>query len=90
MLQGKEKKILMTQYKAKKFFRLLVFMLIAVFVLFGNLSQIFGLEGDDRNILVPTDTQFLEMRATTISEMADGTKQLIMEFWGHDLIFQRI
>lgn len=80
----------MTQYKAKKKYRLLVFVLIAIFVFFSNLSQILGLERDDRNVLTPTDTQFLEMRATTISEMADGTKQLIMEFWGHDLVFQRI
>ena len=39
-------------------------------------------------ILKPEDNQYLELRATSITENEEGNKQLIMELWGHNLEFK--
>lgn len=41
------------------------------------------------NILTPEENQYLELKATTIAQKEDGSKQLIMELWGHNLEFKR-
>ena len=40
--------------------------------------------------VVPSDNQYLELRATTITEVEGQGKQVIMELWGHDIEFKRI
>ena len=37
----------------------------------------------------PEDNQYLEMRATTITDIDGQGKQLIMELWGHEIDFKR-
>lgn len=37
----------------------------------------------------PADNQYLEMRATTITDVNGQGKQLIMELWGHEIDFKR-
>lgn len=39
-------------------------------------------------ILKPEDNQYLELKATSITENEEGNKQLIMELWGHNLEFK--
>lgn len=79
----------MAQHKAKDKPKFLVLMLMSILVL-SYMRPIFGQESDDRTVLTPTDTQFLEMRATEIKPLADGSKQVIMELYANDLIFKRI
>lgn len=38
----------------------------------------------------PEESQYLELKATTINKLEDGTKQVIMELWGHEIDFKRI
>lgn len=79
----------MAQHKAKEKPKFLVFILTVILVL-SYMRPIFGQEGDDRTVLTPTDAQFLEMRATEIKQLPDGTKQLIIELRGHEMVFKRI
>ena len=39
--------------------------------------------------VIPTDNQYLELRATTIREIEGQNKQVIMELWGHEIDFKR-
>lgn len=80
----------MAQHKAKEKSKVLISMLIIMILLVSYMKPIFGQESDDRNVLTPTDKQFLEMRATEIKEMPDGTKQLIIELRGHEMVFKRL
>ena len=38
----------------------------------------------------PTDDQYLELKATNITEVEGKNKQVIMELWGHEIDFKRI
>ena len=40
--------------------------------------------------IVPSDNQYLELRATTITDVEGQGKQVVMELWGHDIDFKRI
>lgn len=40
--------------------------------------------------IMPEDNQYLELKATTIIEREDNSKQVIMELWGHEIDFKRI
>jgi len=80
----------MIQRRAKKKSKFLVCMFTVIILLISYMKPTFGQEGDSRNILTPTDTEFLEMRATKINEMPDKTKQVIMELYANDLTFKRI
>lgn len=40
--------------------------------------------------IVPGDNQYLELKATTITEVEGQGKQVIMELWGYDIEFKRI
>lgn len=42
------------------------------------------------NELMPSDNQFLELRAVEIKEIEGQNKQVIMELWGNELEFKRI
>ena len=38
--------------------------------------------------VIPTENQYLELRATTINTMDNQDKQIIFELWGHDIEFK--
>lgn len=84
----------MTQRKAKRGkdrFKFLVSTLVLTMFILGDIGTIFGAEGTDiLNTLQYTNSQYLELRGTQIVELADGSKQLTMELWGHDLVLKRI
>lgn len=40
------------------------------------------------NVLTPTEEQYLELRAVTVTDKAGQNKQVIMELWGHNLQFK--
>ena len=40
--------------------------------------------------IVPSDNQYLELRANTITEIEGQGKQVVMELWGNDIDFKRI
>lgn len=43
----------------------------------------------DENCLIPTDDQYLELRAVQVKDISGQNKQVIMELWGHNLEFKR-
>ena len=61
--------------------RIVVAVLICIFLLLGNVATI--LAANDENLLVPTDDQYLELKAVQV-------KDVIMQLWGHNLEFRRI
>ncbi len=38
----------------------------------------------------PEQNQYFELRAVDVKETDENGKQVIMELWGHDIVFQRI
>lgn len=44
----------------------------------------------EASTIEPTDDQYLELKATNITEVEDKNKQVIMELWGHEIDFKRI
>lgn len=44
----------------------------------------------DPNCVIPTDEQYLELRAVTAKEIEGQNKQVIMELWGNNVEFKRI
>lgn len=41
-------------------------------------------------VIEPTDNQYFELKATTITDVAGQNKQVIMELWGYEIDFKRI
>ncbi len=41
-------------------------------------------------IIEPEEDQYLELKATTITDVEGQNKQVIMELWGYDIDFKRI
>ena len=44
----------------------------------------------EASTIEPTDDQYLELKATNITEGEGKNKQVIMELWGHEIDFKRI
>ena len=44
----------------------------------------------EASTIEPTDDQYLELKATNITEVEGKNKQVIMELWGHEIVFKRI
>ena len=44
----------------------------------------------EASTIEPTDYQYLELKATNITEVEGKNKQVIMELWGHEIDFKRI
>ena len=44
----------------------------------------------EASTIEPTDDQYLELKATNITEDEGKNKQVIMELWGHEIDFKRI
>ncbi len=41
------------------------------------------------NIIIPEENQYFELRAVEVKDV-EGSKQVIMELWGHEIDFKRI
>jgi hypothetical protein len=68
--------------------RIVIAVLICIFLLLGNVATI--LAANDENLLVPTDDQYLELKAVQVKDVTGQNKQVIMQLWGHNLEFRRI
>ncbi|MCI9038770.1 MAG: hypothetical protein HFJ29_02645 [Clostridia bacterium] len=68
--------------------RIVIAVLICIFLLLGNVATIFA--ANDENLLVPTDDQYLELKAVQVKDVTGQNKQVIMQLWGHNLEFRRI
>lgn len=44
----------------------------------------------EASTIEPTDDQYLELKATNITEVEGKNKKVIMELWGHEIDFKRI
>ena len=44
----------------------------------------------EASTIEPTNDQYLELKATNITEVEGKNKQVIMELWGHEIDFKRI
>ena len=44
----------------------------------------------EASTIEPTDDQYLELKATNITEVEGKNKHVIMELWGHEIDFKRI
>ena len=44
----------------------------------------------EASTIEPTDDQYLELKATNITEVEGKNKQVIMELWGHEIDFKLI
>ena len=44
----------------------------------------------EASTIEPTDDQYLELKATNITEVEGKNKQVIMELWGHEIDFKRM
>ena len=44
----------------------------------------------EASTIEPTDDQYLELKATNITEVEGKNKQVILELWGHEIDFKRI
>ncbi len=44
----------------------------------------------EASTIEPIDDQYLELKATNITEVEGKNKQVIMELWGHEIDFKRI
>lgn len=69
--------------KAIKILEILVITLVLVTTL-----NVFSVKAS--TTVEPADNQYFEMRATTITDIPDQGKQLIMELWGYNIDFKRI
>ena len=83
----KEPKLESNQVKKRKR-RIVIAVLICIFLLLGNVATI--LAANDENLLVPTDDQYLELKAVQVKDVTGQNKQVIMQLWGHNLEFRRI
>lgn len=68
--------------------RIVIAVLICIFLLLGNVATI--LAANDENLLVPTDDQYLELKAVQVKDVTGQNKQVVMQLWGHNLEFRRI
>lgn len=66
----------------------MIAVLICIFLLLGNVATI--LAANDENLLVPTDDQYLELKAVQVKDVTGQNKQVVMQLWGHNLEFRRI
>ena len=53
-------------------------------------SMLMAINSYASTAIVPSDNQYLELRATTITDVEGQGKQVVMELWGHDIDFKRI
>ena len=67
--------------------RIIVAVLICISLLLGNVATILAAED---GLLIPTDDQYLELKAVQAKEVTGQNKQVIMQLWGHNLEFRRI
>lgn len=74
-------------FKARKMNKITMLIVMLAIILSIACISIYSL-ADTTKILTPTENQYLELRATSITEKEDGSKQLIMELWGHNLEFK--
>ena len=44
----------------------------------------------EASTIEPTDDQYLELKASNITEVEGKNKQVILELWGHEIDFKRI
>lgn len=58
-----------------------------IIILFSSLSNVMA---SDDNCVVPTDEQYMELRAVEVKEIEGKNKQVIMELWGNNVEFKRI
>ena len=58
---------------------------ILILVMFINMAIVV-----EASTIEPTDDQYLELKATNITEVEGKNKQVIMELWGHEIDFKRI
>lgn len=64
-------------------------LIISIVLILTSFTVIMSAEGDE-NCLVPTDEQYLELRAVSVNEVPGQNKQVIMELWGNNVEFKRI
>lgn len=64
-------------------------LIISIVLILTSFTVIMAAENDE-NCLVPTDEQYLELRAVTVNEVPGQNKQVIMELWGNNVEFKRI
>ena len=70
------------------FFMQKIFLISSIFLLLGNVATI--LAANDVDLLIPTDDQYLELKAVQAKDVTGQNKQVIMQLWGHNLEFRRI
>lgn len=66
----------------KRFWNILLFCQILIWFI-ALFSVVFGAEELERN-----DNQFMELKATSIEETSDGSKQITLEWWSYNLSFK--
>lgn len=86
-MERKEPKLESNQVKKRKR-RIVIAVLICIFLLLGNVATI--LAANDVDLLIPTDDQYLELKAVQAKDVTGQNKQVIMQLWGHNLEFRRI
>ena len=86
-MERKESKLESNQVKKRKR-RIVIAVLICIFLLLGNVATI--LAANDVDLLIPTDDQYLELKAVQAKDVTGQNKQVIMQLWGHNLEFRRI
>lgn len=64
-------------------------LIISIVLILTSFTVIMAAEGDE-NCVIPTDEQYLELRAVSVKEVAGQNKQVIMELWGNNVEFKRI
>lgn len=75
----------MQKLKLKQKINLIIMLIIYLVSVIGY--RTFSLASTE---IEPEESQYLELKATTINKLEDGTQQVIMELWGHEIDFKRI
>lgn len=63
--------------------------LIAIMTIIIIFAMMYTINLQASTTIQPEDNQYLELRATTITEIDGQGKQVIMELWGHEIDFKR-
>lgn len=75
--------------KTKHFEQLKKVLIISIALILMSFTAIMAAE-NDADCVIPTDEQYLELRAVSVKEVAGQNKQVIMELWGNNVEFKRI
>lgn len=79
----------MQRNKNKHFEQLKKVLIIGIVLILASFTVIMAAENDE-NCVIPTDEQYLELRAVSVTDVPGQNKQVIMELWGNNVEFKRI